>query len=69
MSTSNELQKLILDGFSDKESLIKQSDIQALIKNLQELDVSDKSKGYTIPLLDTIGMNLYGKFSCQIKDT
>lgn len=69
MSTSNELQQLIIDGFSDKGSLINQNDMQALEKGLRELDVSDETKGYTLPLLDTIGMNLSGKFSCQIKDT
>lgn len=68
MSTSNELHKLLNNGFSDEESLIKQSDIDTLIKNIKELDASDKTKGYTIPPLDTIGMNLYGKLSCQIKD-
>lgn len=68
MSTSNELHQLLNNGFSDEESLIKQSDIYTLIKNLKELDISEKNKGYTIPPLDTIGINLYGKLSCQIKD-
>ncbi len=69
MSTPSKLQKLIKNGFSDKESLIKQRDVEDLLMNLQKLDVLTESKGYTIPLLDTIGMNLQGKFSCQIKDT
>ncbi|MCU7923417.1 MAG: hypothetical protein KZQ99_17605 [Candidatus Thiodiazotropha sp. (ex Dulcina madagascariensis)] len=69
MSISNDLQKIISIGFSDEESLIKQEDIERIEASAQKLSgVSPENKGYTIPQLDTIGMNLYGKFSCQIKD-
>lgn len=69
MSTSNELHDIIEAGFSEENSLIKQRDIKALTESLQKLDNTHTNKGYTIPPLDTIGMNLYGKFSCQIKNT
>ncbi len=69
MSTLEKLKDLMEEGFQEKSSLIKQRDMAALTEGLQKLDSSYKSKGYTIPPLDTIGMNLYGKFSCQIKNT
>lgn len=69
MSTSNELHDIIKAGFSDENSLIKQREIKEISESLQKLDNTHVKKGYTIPPLDTIGMNLYGKFSCQIKNT
>jgi len=66
MTTTNELVLLLRDGFSDDKSLIKQSDIKILENAFKDLEESEAKKGYTIPPLDTIGMNLYGKFSSQI---
>ena len=70
MNISGDLQDIIRDGFSEEESLIKQDDINDIESSFHALSGElAQGKGYTIPPLDTIGMNLYGKFSCQIKDT
>ncbi len=70
MNISGDLQEIIRNGFFEEESLIKQADINEIESSFHELSgESAEGKGYTIPPLDTIGMNLYGKFSCKIKDT
>ncbi len=67
-SSLAKLEELIADGYSDKDMLIKEDEIQALSISLQKLSGSDGNKGYTIPLVDTIGMDLLGKFSSQIEN-
>ena len=68
MKISEKTEKLITDGYSDKDMLIKEDEMQALSICLQKLSGSYEKKGYTIPLVDTIGMDLLGKFSSQIKN-
>ena len=67
MKTSSDLKKILESGFSDKRSLIKEDDLELLEQMLKKLSDGETNKGYTIPLPDTIGMNLNGKLSCQIK--
>ena len=70
MNISGDLQEIIESGFSEEESLIKQDDIAKIESSFHGISrESAKGKGYTLPPLDTIGINLYGKFSCQIKGT
>ena len=68
MKTAKKLEELIKDGYLDKDLLIKEKSVRELSKSLRRLSGIEEKSGYTIPLVDTIGMNLYGRFSCQIKD-
>lgn len=68
MRTIEKFEKLIENGFSDEKLLIKERDIETISQNLQQFSNEEKTTGYTIPLVDTIGMNLYEKFSCTIKN-
>ncbi len=67
MSISKETKKLVKAGFSDKGSLIQQGALAEFEKRLKQFAQPQDAKGYTIPPLDTIGQNFYGKFSSQIK--
>lgn len=65
MDTVSNLEKLIKSGFPEENSPIKQKDIELLEFDLEQL--CHKTKGYTIPLLDTIGVNLNKEFSSLVR--
>jgi len=68
MEIIEKYEKLIKDGYCDKDLLIKENEINKISKYLTKFSDEDKAYGYTLPLVDTIGMNLYGKFHCSIKN-
>ena len=66
MKTTDSLKNLLEENFESNNSLIKQKDISEIEEGLRKLDKSER-KGYTIPQLDTIGMNLHGKYAYNFK--
>lgn len=68
MKVTEEIEKIIANGYSDEDMLIKEDELQEFYKGISKLSNSYEKKGYMIPLVDTIGMNLKEKLSFQIKD-
>lgn len=68
MKITKKIEKLIANGYSDENMLIKEDELQEFYKGISKLSNSYEKKGYIIPLVDTIGINLKGKLSFQIKD-
>ena len=68
MNTSEKLRSLLALGFEDENSLIKQEDIEKIEAKLSRLEAPGKKEGYTIPQLDTVGMNLEGGFACKFEN-
>jgi len=66
MNTTEQLESLLNSGFDDVKSLVKQGGIESLERDLSKLE-EPKRKGYTIPHLDTIGMNLNGRLAYTFK--
>ena len=66
MNTTEQLETILNSGFNDENSLVKQEDIASLEQDLGKLE-EPKRKGYTIPHLDTIGMNLNDRLAYTFK--
>jgi hypothetical protein len=59
MKIEKTLKDILSNGFDEKDSLIKQDKLNKFVENLDKLDPKvNQKKGFSLPLIDTIGRNL-----------
>ncbi len=69
MKTERALKDVLAYGFDEKDSIIKQDKLEIFVKNLNKLDPeANRKKGFSLPLIDTIGRNLTDTVSYSFKD-
>ena len=69
MKIEKTLKNVLANGFDEKDSIIKQDKLEKFIKNLDKLDPEvNRKKGFSLPLIDTIGRNLANTVSYSFKD-
>ncbi len=69
MKIKRSLENILANGFNEKKSFIKQDELEKFIQDLDKLDPeANRKKGFSLPLLDTIGRNLIGNVSFSFKN-
>ncbi len=69
MNIEKELKDILSKDFNEKDSIIRQDKLEKFVNSLDKLDHNaNRKKGYSLPLIDTIGRNLVGTVSYSFKD-
>ncbi len=67
MGIDKQVQEIMDADFDASDSLLRQGDIVKLEEALSVLE-PQKKRGYTLPLIDTIGITLKNKIGYKIED-
>lgn len=70
MSTEESLRDILAHGYDDNHSQLSEKKIEEFLRGIEKLDPeATKKKGYTLPLMDTIGRNSNESFSFPNRGT